>query len=171
MGHWRSVVTCTPCPFYSREKRPRYQLDRRLGGPLNRRGRRWQKKNLTPAGIRIATPQPSNPEPCAVTAAVPRESLIKSEHLGGSTESFCEPLLILGLNIVLPHRVDTTGKDIFESPISRNGTVNICNSFQVVFRINISDINGRFVDLTVLQLFGLFASLVNGPFYRIEVSV
>jgi hypothetical protein len=36
---WRGVVSFTPRPRYPRENRPRYSLDRRLGGPESRSGR------------------------------------------------------------------------------------------------------------------------------------
>jgi hypothetical protein len=34
-------------------KRPRYPLDKRLGGPLNRSGRRGQEKIFDPTGLEI----------------------------------------------------------------------------------------------------------------------
>jgi hypothetical protein len=44
---WRLVVSFTPRPLYPRGKSPRYTLDRRLGGPQSRSGRRGEE-NLLP---------------------------------------------------------------------------------------------------------------------------
>jgi hypothetical protein len=41
-------------------KEPRYPLDRRLGGPQSRSGRR-EEKILVPAGTRTPTPQSAKP--------------------------------------------------------------------------------------------------------------
>jgi hypothetical protein len=49
---WRLVVSFTPRPLYPRGKIPRYPLDRRLGGPQNRSGRRREEKILDPTGIK-----------------------------------------------------------------------------------------------------------------------
>jgi hypothetical protein len=40
------VVSFTFWPLYPRGKRPRYPLDRRLGGPQNRSERRGEEKNF-----------------------------------------------------------------------------------------------------------------------------
>jgi len=41
---WRSVVSLTPRPLYSRGKSPRHPLDRKMGGPQSRSGEwRWDK--------------------------------------------------------------------------------------------------------------------------------
>jgi hypothetical protein len=39
----------------------RYQLDRRLGGPQSRSGRRGEEKILEPTGTRTPTPRSSSP--------------------------------------------------------------------------------------------------------------
>jgi hypothetical protein len=48
---WRSVVSFTPLLLYPRGKSPQYPLDRRLGGPQYRSGRRGGEKNLALPGI------------------------------------------------------------------------------------------------------------------------
>jgi hypothetical protein len=53
---WRSVVSFTPRPLYPRGKSPRYPLDRRLGGPQSRSGRRGEEKILDPTGTRTMKP-------------------------------------------------------------------------------------------------------------------
>jgi hypothetical protein len=53
---WRLVVIFTPQPVYSRGKSLWYPLDRKLGGPQNRSGRRREEKNLAPTGTRTPTP-------------------------------------------------------------------------------------------------------------------
>jgi hypothetical protein len=50
------VVSLTPRPLYRRGKSPRYPLERRLGGPQNRAGRRGEEKILDPTGTRTPTP-------------------------------------------------------------------------------------------------------------------
>jgi hypothetical protein len=55
---WRLVVRFTPRPLYPRRKSPLYLLDRRLGGPQNRSGRRGEEKILDPTGTRASTPPP-----------------------------------------------------------------------------------------------------------------
>jgi hypothetical protein len=52
-GEWSAPH---PGPFSPRGKSPWYQLDRRLGGPQNRSGRRGKKKNLAPTGTRNSDP-------------------------------------------------------------------------------------------------------------------
>jgi len=49
---WRWVVTFTPRPLYSQEKRPRYPLYRRLGGPQIRSGHGGKESLLLP-GIEL----------------------------------------------------------------------------------------------------------------------
>jgi hypothetical protein len=44
------VVSFTPRPLYSRGKSPRYPLDRKLGGPQSRSGRRGEEKILALPG-------------------------------------------------------------------------------------------------------------------------
>jgi hypothetical protein len=44
-----------------REKSPRYPLDRKLGGPQSRSGRRGEEKNLDPTGTRTPTRLSSRP--------------------------------------------------------------------------------------------------------------
>jgi hypothetical protein len=55
------VVSFTPLPPYPRGKNPRYPLDRRLGGPQNRSGRRGEEKILDSNGTRTPTPRSSSP--------------------------------------------------------------------------------------------------------------
>jgi hypothetical protein len=50
------VFNFTPRPLYHRGKRPRYPLDRRLGGPQSRSGRFGEEKILDPTGTRTPTP-------------------------------------------------------------------------------------------------------------------
>jgi hypothetical protein len=46
-----------PAALYPRGKKPRYPLDRRLGGPQSRSGRRGQKKSPLPLlGIESRSP-------------------------------------------------------------------------------------------------------------------
>jgi hypothetical protein len=58
---WRWVVSFTPRQFYPRGKNPRYPLDRRMGGPQCRSGRRGEAKILDPTGTRTPTPRSSSP--------------------------------------------------------------------------------------------------------------
>jgi hypothetical protein len=58
---WRWVVRFTPRQLYPPGKSPQYPLDRRLGGPQSRSGRRGEKKSLAPIGTRAPTPRPSSP--------------------------------------------------------------------------------------------------------------
>jgi hypothetical protein len=49
-ARWRWVASFTPRPLYPREERPRYPLDRRLGGPQSQSGHCGEEeKFLTPA--------------------------------------------------------------------------------------------------------------------------
>jgi hypothetical protein len=43
---WRWVVSSKPRPLYPQGKRPRYPLDRGLGGPRNRSGRGGEDKEI-----------------------------------------------------------------------------------------------------------------------------
>jgi hypothetical protein len=45
------VVSFTPRPLYPQGKRPRYPLDKRLGGPQYRSGRRGKEKILPLLGL------------------------------------------------------------------------------------------------------------------------
>jgi hypothetical protein len=45
---WRLVVSFTPRPLYLQGKRPRYPLDRRLGGIQSRSGHGGEEKNSQP---------------------------------------------------------------------------------------------------------------------------
>jgi hypothetical protein len=63
---WRWVVSFTPLPLYLRGKSPRYPLDRRLGGPQSRYGRRGEEKILDPTGTRTPNPRSSSPWPVAI---------------------------------------------------------------------------------------------------------
>jgi hypothetical protein len=47
-----------PAALPTGERAPLYTLDRRLGGPQSRSGRRGEEKNLSSAGIRIPAVQP-----------------------------------------------------------------------------------------------------------------
>jgi hypothetical protein len=49
-------VTFTPLLLYPRGKSPPYPLDRRLGGPQSRSGRRGEDKIIDPTGTRTPTP-------------------------------------------------------------------------------------------------------------------
>jgi hypothetical protein len=57
-GEWSAL---RPGRFTSGEKSLRYPLDRSLGGPQNRSGRRGEEKILDPTGTRIPTPSSSSP--------------------------------------------------------------------------------------------------------------
>jgi hypothetical protein len=48
--NWRWVVSFTSLPLYPRRKSPGYLMDRRLGGPQSRSGRRGEEKFLDPTG-------------------------------------------------------------------------------------------------------------------------
>jgi hypothetical protein len=52
---WRWVVSFKLRPLCSRRKSPRYPLDRRLGGPQSRSGRRGEEKILTLPGLELRT--------------------------------------------------------------------------------------------------------------------
>jgi hypothetical protein len=58
---WRWVVSFISRPLYPLRNRPRDPLDRRLGGPLNRSGRRGEEKILAPTRNRTATPSAIQP--------------------------------------------------------------------------------------------------------------
>jgi hypothetical protein len=47
------VVSLAPRPLYARGKSPRYQLDRRLGGPQSRSERRGEEKILALPGLEL----------------------------------------------------------------------------------------------------------------------
>jgi hypothetical protein len=51
MKKYGGVVSVKPWPLY-----PRYPLDRRLGGPQSRSGRRGEEKILDPTGTRNSDP-------------------------------------------------------------------------------------------------------------------
>jgi hypothetical protein len=53
---WRWVVSFTSRPLY-----PRYPVNRRLGGPHSRSGRRGKEKILHPSGTRTQIPRSSSP--------------------------------------------------------------------------------------------------------------
>jgi hypothetical protein len=57
---WRRVVRFATRPPYPRGKSPRYSLDRRLGEPQNRSGRREEEKILDATGTQIPTPRSSS---------------------------------------------------------------------------------------------------------------
>jgi hypothetical protein len=58
---WRSVVSFTPRPIYSRGKSPRYPVDRRLGGPQSRSGRHGEVKILDTTGDSNSDPSVVQP--------------------------------------------------------------------------------------------------------------
>jgi hypothetical protein len=62
----RRVVSFTRRLLYLRERSPRYQLDRRLGGPQSRSERRGEEKFIDPTGTRTPTPPSSSPFPVAI---------------------------------------------------------------------------------------------------------
>jgi hypothetical protein len=55
---WMWVVSFKPLPLYPQAKSTRYTLDRRLGGPQYRSGRRGEKKNFDTTGMRTPIVQP-----------------------------------------------------------------------------------------------------------------
>jgi hypothetical protein len=58
---WRWAVSFTPRPLCHRGKSPRYPVDRRLGGPQSRSGRRAKEKILDRTGTRTPSFQSSSP--------------------------------------------------------------------------------------------------------------
>jgi hypothetical protein len=69
---WGWVVSFTPRPLYPRGKIPQCPLDRRLGGPQSRSGRRGEEKMLDPIGTRTPTPRSSSQKPVAIPTALSR---------------------------------------------------------------------------------------------------
>jgi hypothetical protein len=69
---WRWVVSFTPRPLNPRGKSPRYPLDRRLGGPQCRSGKRGEEKILEPTGTWTPTPRSSSPYPVAIPTTLSR---------------------------------------------------------------------------------------------------
>jgi hypothetical protein len=69
---WRWVVSFTPWPLYTRGKSPQYSLDRRLGGPQSRSGRREEVKILIPNRTWTPTQQSSSPQPVAIPTVLYR---------------------------------------------------------------------------------------------------
>jgi hypothetical protein len=65
-------VSFKPWPLYPRGKISRYPLDRRLGGPQSRSGRRGEQKILYPTGTRNPTPCSSSPQPVAIPTTLSR---------------------------------------------------------------------------------------------------
>jgi hypothetical protein len=59
--NWRWMVSFTPRSLEPRRKSHRYPLDRRLGGPQNRSGRRGEERNRAPIWTQTPTPRPSSP--------------------------------------------------------------------------------------------------------------
>jgi hypothetical protein len=55
------MVSVMPRPLYPRGKRPRYPLDRKLGGPQSRSGRSGEEKILDHTGTRTLTPSVVQP--------------------------------------------------------------------------------------------------------------
>jgi hypothetical protein len=56
-GEWSAS---RPGSFIRREKAARYPLDRRLGGPQSRSGRRGEEKSFDPTVTRTLTPRSSS---------------------------------------------------------------------------------------------------------------
>jgi hypothetical protein len=48
---WKLLASFTPRPLHPRERKPRFPLDRRLGGPQSRSGRRGEETILTLPGL------------------------------------------------------------------------------------------------------------------------
>jgi hypothetical protein len=78
------VVSFTPNPFYSQEKSPRYPLDRRLGGPQSRSGRRGEEKILDHTRTRTPTPRLSSPWPVAIPTTLSLRTFIYACEKKGS---------------------------------------------------------------------------------------
>jgi hypothetical protein len=66
------VVSFTTWQLYPRRKNPQYPLDRRLGGPQSRSGRRGEKKILTLPGLELRTLGRPARNPVAVSNALSR---------------------------------------------------------------------------------------------------
>jgi hypothetical protein len=71
------MVSFTLRPLYPREKAP-IPLDRRLGGPQRRSGRRGEEKILDLTGTRTPTPRSSSLQPVAIPTTLSR--LLKNYH-------------------------------------------------------------------------------------------
>jgi hypothetical protein len=69
---WSCLVSSTPQLHYLRGKNPLYLLDRRLGGPQNRSGRRGEKKRLVLTGTGTPHPRQSSHSPVAIPTALSR---------------------------------------------------------------------------------------------------
>jgi hypothetical protein len=64
-----------PRPLYSRKKIPLFPLDRRLGGPQNRPGRRGEEKHLVSTGTELRPPRVST------AVAIPTVLAYEYSHL------------------------------------------------------------------------------------------
>jgi hypothetical protein len=73
---WRWMVSLTLRPIYPRGKRPRYPLDRGLGGPQTWSGRCGEEKIVYLTGTRTPTPLSSSPYRGAVPTALSRPRII-----------------------------------------------------------------------------------------------
>jgi hypothetical protein len=64
----------TSLPLYPRGKSPQYPLDKRLGEPQNRSGRRGEKKIFNSTGTQTPIPRSFSPQPVAVPTELSRPS-------------------------------------------------------------------------------------------------
>jgi hypothetical protein len=92
---WRWVVSFTPRQLY-----PQYPLERRLGRPQSRSGRRGEEKILDPIGIRTPSPRSSSPKICRVGYL--KGSFSSPAFLLGRTQ-FCPFPLSVGVSAHLAH--------------------------------------------------------------------
>jgi hypothetical protein len=76
-NRWRWVVSFTSLPLYLQGKSPRYPMNRSLGRPQSRSGRRREEKILDPIGTRTSTPWSSSLQPVAMPTELSRLSKIK----------------------------------------------------------------------------------------------
>jgi hypothetical protein len=84
-------------------KRPRYSLDRGLGGPQSRSGRRGEEKILDPTGTRTPTPRSSSPQSVAIPTALSRLRLLyMSYYVCEACEFVCACLrALIGFSLCL----------------------------------------------------------------------
>jgi hypothetical protein len=82
-----------PDLFTPGERAPRYPLDRRLGGPQNRSGRRGEEKILDPTGTRTPTPRPYSQSLYRLSYVGKKEmyNVSRSASIGWDNQSFITP--------------------------------------------------------------------------------